>query len=336
MRITLASTTLRWLTACLAIAAPLPCLAGAPQAPWVCPAGPFRHPIPDGAEVERVADALPSDAFNLFGTINANVEGPVWRNGALYISEFGLGPNPPPTRIIQVKSGLPGVVYLADAGTNGLAVDSEGVMYGASHQAGGIVRLGKAGAAPKVVIDRFKGARFNSPNDLAVRGDGTIYFTDPTWQAPVPPPQAKTRVYRVAPGATAATVVDNDRQQPNGVTLSPDEKTLYVSSQSGIHRYSVAADGSTGTPTRFAPQIASADGMVVDCAGNLYVTSGDVVVLDATGAELGRLPLPLAGAQVTNVAFGGKKHKTLFITAMGPGPVRGVYRVDLAVPGLPY
>lgn len=307
-----------------------------PEAKWSCPGGPFGHPIPDGARLERVDDALPIDAFNLFGTIDANVEGPVWRAGSLYFSEFGLGPNPPPTRIIRLKGSRPGAVYLANAGTNGLAVDRGGVMYGASHQVGGIVRLGQAGDEPVVVADRFKGRRFNSPNDLAIRRDGTIYFTDPTWQAPVPPPQAKTRVYRLPPSASAATVVDDGRNQPNGVTLSPDEKTLYVSSLSGIYRYSVSADGSVGAPTRFAPQIVGADGMVADCAGNLYVTSGDVVVLDASGAELGRLPPPVGAGQVTNAAFGSDDRKTLFVTAMGLGPARGVYKVELAVPGLPY
>lgn len=334
----LSFASLRPLTALLftlPMAAAAPAMA-APEAPWVCPGGPFGHPIPDGAKVERLNNALPSDAFNLFGTIDANVEGPVWRGESLYVSEFGLGANPPPTRIIQIKGKRAGVVHLADAGTNGLAVSQAGVLYGASHKVGGIVRLGKAGAAPKVVVNRFKGSRFNSPNDLTIRSDGTIYFTDPTWQAPVPPPQAKTRVYRLAPGASAATVVDDDRTQPNGITLSPDEKTLYVSSMTGIHRYSVAADGSTGAPARFAPQIGGSDGMVADCAGNLYVTSGEVVVLNPAGAELGRLPLPAGGGQVTNVAFGGTDRKTLFITAMGLGPARGVYKVDLAVPGLPY
>lgn len=306
------------------------------QAAWSCPGGPFGNPIPDGAKVVRLDKAIPLDEFNLFGALDANVEGPVWRNGALYVSEFGAGANPPPTRVIQVKGNKPGVVYLADAGTNGLAADSAGRLYGASHKVGGIVRLGQAGEQPKVLLDRFKGLRFNSPNDLTIRSDGTIYFTDPTWQAPVPPPQLKTRVYRIAPGAKAATVVDEQRVQPNGITLSPDEKTLYVASMSGLYKYSVAADGTVGAPARFAPQITGADGMVADCAGNLYVTSVDVIVLNPAGAEIGRLPLPAGAGLVTNLAFGGSNRTTLFITAMGLGSARGVFQVVLKVPGLPY
>lgn len=304
------------------------------EAPWACPGGPFGPPVNDGTRITRIADALPRDAFNDFGRLNANVEGPVWRNGALLFSEFDDGPNPPPTRIVQRKGEQPGGVWLAQAGTNGLAVDRQGTLYGASHAAGGIVRLGQAGDAPVVVADRFKGARFNAPNDLAIRSDGTVYFTDPTWQAPVPPPQAATRVYRLPPGSRRAVVVDAGREQPNGVTLSPDEKTLYVSSAAGLYKYAVAADGSTGRGKRFAPQIGSADGMVVDCAGNLYVTAGDIVVLDRRGAEIARLGMP--GGTATNLAFGGPLRQTLFITAMGAGGVRGLYQAELAVPGMPY
>jgi gluconolactonase len=76
--------------------------------------------------------------------------------------------------------------------------------------------------------------------------------------------------------------------------------------------------------------------MVVDCAGNLYVTSTDVIVLDPAGSEIARLHMPDGAGSVTNVAFGGAHRKTLFITAMGSGSGRGVFKVDLKVPGLPY
>lgn len=306
------------------------------HAAWSCPGGPFGNPIPDGAQVTRLNNAIPSDAFNHFGTLNANVEGPVWWNDALYVSEFGDGPNPPPTRILQIVGNTTGVVYEPTAGTNGLAVGPKNKLYGASHKAGGIVRFGAQSTTPKVVVGEFNGVRFNSPNDLTFRSDGTLYFTDPSWQATNPPPQAKTRVYRVAPGAHTALVVDEQRSQPNGITLSLDEKTLYLSSLDGLYKYTVAANGSTGAPQRFATQIGGSDGMVIDCAGNLYVTSGDVIVLNPAGAEIGRLKMPAGAGSVTNVAFGGAKHKTLFITAMGSGTGRGVYQVNLKVPGKPY
>ena len=328
--VALAAVAMLWAAALPAIAAPAPTGLA-----WSCPDGPFGKPVPDGAKVTRLDKALPSDAFNHDGTLNANVEGPVWLSGALFVSEFGEGANPPPTRVLQIVAGV-GVVYAADAGTNGLAADSAGRLHGASHKLGAIVRFGLPGAEPKVIVAGYKGQRFNSPNDLAIRSDGTIYFTDPTWQAPSPPPQKRTRVYRVAPGASTAVVVDERRSQPNGITLSPDEKTLYLSSDDGLYKYEVAPDGSVGPATRFARQITNADGMAVDCAGNLYVTSTDVIILDPGGAEIGRLAMPLGADSVTNVAFGGLGHKTLFITARGRGKGRGVFTVDLAVPGLPY
>ncbi len=316
--------------ALLSIAAPSPAWSA-----WSCPAGPFGNPVPPGAQITHIDNALPLDDFNQHGQLNANVEGPVWRSGSLYVSEFGDGPNPPPSRILKITGSNPGVVFAATAGTNGLAVDAGGRLHGASHKLGGIVRFGPAGEET-VVVSGYKGSRFNSPNDLTFRSDGTLYFTDPTWQAPSPPPQAKTRVYRVAPGSHKAVVVDANRSQPNGITLSPDEKTLYLSSLDGLYAYAVAADGSVGAPKRFASQVASADGMVADCAGNLYVTSTDVIVLSPSGHEIARLPMPAGAGSVTNLAFGGNKRQTLYVTAMGQGNGRGVFRVDLDVPGLPY
>lgn len=301
-----------------------------------CPGGPYGFPIPDGAQATHLDNALPLDEFNHFGTLSANVEGALWRSGSLYVSEFGEGAHPPPSRILQITGNQPGVVFAADAGTNGLATDAAGMLHGASHQVGGIVRFGLPGQEPTVVVGSYKGVRFNSPNDLTFRSDGTIYFTDPTWQAPQPAPQKRTRVYRVAPGAGNAKVVDDQRDQPNGITLSPDEQALYVSARDGLYRYAVAPDGSAGPAVRFAPQISQGDGMVVDCAGNLYVTSTDVVVLDPAGLEIGRIVMPVGAGQITNLAFGGPKRKTLYITAMGSGSARGVFKVKLDVPGLPY
>lgn len=307
----------------------------AAQAAWTCPAGPFGHPVPTGAQIARIDNALPKDAFNQNGQINANVEGPVWRDGALYFSEFGAGANPPPTRILRYSGDGPGVVFAPTAGTNGLATDPSGRLTGASHKVGGIVRIG-TGGAETVIVKGYQGVRFNSPNDLTFRSDGTLYFTDPSWQAPNPPPQDQTRVYRVAPGSRKAQVIDAGRDQPNGITLSPNEKTLYVSSLSGLYKYAVAADGTVGAPKRFASQIGGADGMVVDCAGNLYVTSTDVIILDPQGQEIDRLKMPAGAGSVTNVAFGGAKRKTLYVTAMGQGQARGLFKVDLKVPGMPY
>lgn len=301
----------------------------------VCPRGPFGAPVPAGAVAAAVAGARPSDAFNAGLTADGNVEGPVFLGRSLVFSEFNFVANPPPSRIVSVTPGRAGVVVVADSGTNGHALGPRGEFLGASHKVGGIVRINLRTGQQSVVIDQFEGKRFNSPNDLTVRSDGTIYFSDPDFQAPAPLPQLKTRVYRLAPGAKQAVVVDDARQQPNGVTLSPDEKTLYLAAADGIFKYAVAPDGSTGKAQKFTNAVASGDGMVVDCAGNLYVTQTDVVVLSPAGQEIARIPAPSANASVTNVAFGGRDRKTLFITALG-GSGRGLYQVRLQVPGLPF
>ncbi len=290
--------------------------------------------MPSGATVTRLDNALPNDNYQ---TQFGNVEGAVWLDGALYVSEFGPGSNPPPSRIVRIDSNGVGTVVAPTAGTNGLAVDKAGNLYGASHKVGGIVRFALPGGTETVIVGSYDGARFGSPNDLTFRSDGTLYFTDPNWQAASPNPQSRTSVYRVAPGASNAVLVDANRSNPNGITLSPDEKTLYLTAQDGVFKYAVSADGSVGVAEHFGSGVVSSgDGMVVDCAGNLYVTSNDVIVLSPEGKEVGRIRMPSGAGSVTNLAFGGSDRKTLFITAMGYGTARGVYKVNLAIPGYPY
>ena len=127
-----------------------------------------------------------------------------------------------------------------------------GRLIGASHTAGGILAFNLTNMTSTPIVSAYMGNRLNSPNDLTVRSDGTIYFTDPDFQAPSPLPQAMTRVYRVPPGATEPIVVDATRSNPNGITLSLDEKFLFVTDGQGLWRYAVNTDGSTGTATHIA------------------------------------------------------------------------------------
>jgi len=176
-----------------------------------------------------------------------------------------------------------------------------------------------------------------------VRSDGTIYFSDPDFQAPSPRPQAMTRVYRLPPGATAPVVVDAARSNPNGVTLSLDEAFLFVTDGQGLWRYPVSADGSTGSGTRIAQSAVGGggDGMGIDCAGNLYVALQQrVIIVDPTGngTMLGSIAMT-AVQSVTNVAFGGTNHQTLYVSGQGNGTgstSMGLYRADMPLPGMPY
>jgi gluconolactonase len=191
-----------------------------------------------------------------------------------------------------------------------------------------------------------------------VRSDGTIYFSDPTWQFDDvwsgAPEEGTMKVWAIDPEG-AVTLVDSTLTQPNGVSLSPDEKWLYVAhvnpdalagggwnGKGKVRRYAVAADGSTSNPETFVDVEGSwPDGMTLDCAGNLYVaTNRGVEVYGADKSPLGTITVgPDFGA--TNVAFGGANRKTLFITAErgDDDPTKriyGVYSIEGNVPGLPY
>jgi gluconolactonase len=180
------------------------------------------------------------------------------------------------------------------------------------------------------------GARFNTPNDLAIHSNGTIYFSDPNYQAPRIRPQAQTRVYRLPVGGTPQPIPSSASPDPfttpNGITLSLHEDYLYVAAATG-RRYPVMPDGTLGAGEDF--QAASrVDGMVIDCAGNLYAArGGNVVVATAAGAMLGTSAVPDVQS-VTNVAFGGADRKTLYIT--GLGDEKGLFQIPLTIPGRPY
>ena len=280
----------------------------------------------------------------------SNIEGPVWITDALYISEYTNATTPPiPGHILKITASGAVSEAIPNSGSNGLAVDSAGNNVSANHNAGGIVSFALPSGTPTTLINTYMGTRFNSPNDLAIHTNGTIYFSDPNYQNGATP-QGTQRLYRLPPGATAAVVIDASLNSPNGVTLSLDQTKLYVTDHSGIHQYSVAVDGSiTGTGTAFgASAVTNGDGMAIDCAGNLYVavpSSGNVVVVSPSGTSLGTIVVSGVAA-VTNCAFGGTNHKTLYITAQGSGgapptgsiggSAQGLYQVSMPLPGMPY
>jgi gluconolactonase len=302
--------------------------------------GPFTAPNPSSITLTKVAGVPPFDSFNNNGNNFGNIEGDCWLGDALYVSEIASGNNPPPGRILRVTAtGSVSIAY-ATSGSNGLAIDLMGRLIGASHTAGGILAFNLTNMTSTPVVSGYMGKRLNTPNDLTVRSDGTIYFSDPDFQAPSPLPQGVTRVYRLPAGATEPIAIET-RQNPNGVTLSIDEAFLFVTDGQGLWRYPVNADGSTGTATRFAQSAVGGggDGMGIDCAGNLYVAlQQKVVVVDPSGSMLGTIQM--TGVQsVTNVAFGGANHQTLYVSGLGNGmgsTSMGLYRADLPLPGMPY
>ncbi len=297
----------------------------------VCPPGPYASAPFTGSSV--TAQVITGSTSDLYG--GGLVEGPVWINATLYLSSFSRGEVPPSTILtLQTDGSL--AVAIPNAGSNGLAVDADGMIVAATHDDGGLSRYDPASGERVVIVNSYLGSRFNSPNDLTIASDGTIFFTDPNWQAPSPNPQPVEGVYRVNP-AGAITLVDGSIDKPNGVALSNDETWLYVGHPGGIIRYVVAADMTVTTPgIAFGSELAGVDGLAMDCADNIYVTQhsdGVVAVLSPDGTTIGTINV---APSLTNAAFGGPAGKTLYLTAGDPAVGDVVYSIELEIPGRPY
>jgi gluconolactonase len=215
--------------------------------------------------------------------------------------------------------------------------DRDGSVLMTQHFNRRIVRLG-ADLQASVLVDRFEGRRFNSPNDLVFRSDGSLYFTDPPFglvQQDADPAKELdfNGVFRYADGQVQLLVRDLGR--PNGIAFSPDYLTLYVSNTEDDRKvymqYDVADDGSVSNGRVFADATADTapgmpDGMKMDVRGNLYATGpGGVRVYAPDGTHLGTITTPEPAA---NCGW-GDDGRTLYITA-----VTSVYRIRLAVEGM--
>ena len=257
-------------------------------------------------------------------------EGPVWIRDALYFSDFSFSAGFP-SRVRKFSPDGTVSTALEDAGSNGLAVDASGALLAATHKYKAMSRYDIATGRRADVATRYGGQVFNSPNDIAIAGDGTIYFTDPDYQkAAAPGGQPVTGIYRIAPDGTV-TLVDGTRKNPNGIALSLNGDTLYVNASDGAVRAYPIRDGVPQAGHDVIRGIENGDGMTLDCHGNLYVTEHGpkrVRVFTPQGRELATIR---TDANVTNVAFGGADGKTLYITGAG-----AVWQVRLDVTGLPY
>jgi gluconolactonase len=204
--------------------------------------------------------------------------------------------------------------------TNGLMCNAAGNIV-ACEMDGRLVEIDAKTKAVKALAAEYEGKRFNAPNDLVIDKEGGIYFTDPHFRAPMPLPQGvRAFYYRAADGkVTRLGVVET---APNGIILSPDEKTLYVipSQQAEMLAYPVEAPGKIGAQKTFCTLKQAAgktngggDGLAIDTKGNLYITSAlGVQVFDPAGKQLGIIETP---EQPANCDFGGKDNKTLYVTA---------------------
>jgi gluconolactonase len=259
-------------------------------------------------------------------------EGPVWIKDALYFSDFTFGPGFP-SRIQKLDASGKVTTLIADSGSNGLAVDAQGNILAATHKYKSVSRYTMDGKRSDVVT-KYNGNVFNSPNDMALAADGTLYFSDPAFQRDAAPGgQDKTRVYRVAVDGTV-TVVDDTLTNPNGVSLSPAGDVLYVNGmvgEKGVLRAYAIVGGKPGKGRDLVNGLGIPDGMAIDCHGNVYVTEHTdkrIRVFTPQGKQIATIKVD---ANVTNAAFGGADGKTLFLTGAG-----AIWQVRLDVTGSPY
>jgi sugar lactone lactonase YvrE len=313
----------------LALCTGLTVRAGAQANPAIVALDPaFSRIVPDGAQIEKLAGGF------------TFIEGPVWDPaGFLLFSDFQY------PRVSSNTHGVNRIMKWTPDGqvttfrepshdTNGLTLDRQGRLIACEQANRRVSRTEKDGTIVSVA-ERFNGRRLNSANDVVVRSDGSIYFTDPNFADPPYRDEQELPyqgVFRVSPDGRLSLLVD-DFVQPNGIALSPDEKTLYVddSNRGHIRAFDVRADGTLGNGRLFAPLKSQgnwgADGMKVDVEGNVYCTGpGAIEVFDPSGKPLGRITFPESAA---NLGWGDADAKGLFVTAH-----TSLYRIRLNIPGV--
>ena len=253
-------------------------------------------------------------------------EGPVWvaKGGYLLFSDI------PANRIYRwsPKEGLS--VWREPSGnTNGNALDRQGRSISCEHSNRRVTRT-EADGSITVLAHSFGGKRLNSPNDVVVKSDGTIWFTDPPYGIkPEQIEQPHNYVFRLGPDGKLTAVAD-DFDRPNGLCFSPDEKKLYIADSGKprhIRVFEVKEDGTLPGGKVFCTiDKGVPDGIRCDSAGRVYSSAGDgVQVFSADGALIGKIFVPESPA---NLCFGGEDKKTLYITAR-----TSLYAMALGVAG---
>jgi len=296
-------------------------------------------PYPQIGTVERLDPALdevlaPGATMGKVAEGFGWAEGPVWLPGRSMVVFSDI----PQNTAYQWKEGVGAKVFLHPSGntgvvpselgegSNGLALDRQGHLLLCQHSDRRIARLNEDGKTFSTVVERFEGRRFNSPNDLCVDRHGNIYFTDPPYGLGknIKPELDFNGVFRLARDGTLS-VLSREQERPNGLALSPDEKTLYVANSTAakpfILAYDLRPDGTAGparvffdaTALRARGRTGGMDGMKVDARGNLWATGpGGLLIISPAGKHLGTL---MTGRPTANCCFGGPTGSTLYITA---------------------
>lgn len=281
----------------------------------------FKEIVPENAALEQIAAGF------------TFTEGPIWCGDYLLFSDI------PQNRIVKLqmfRRGPEVTTFRHPSGnSNGLTLDRNGRLVACEHSTRRVTRTETDGTI-SIVAERYQGKRLNSPNDVVVRSDGSVYFTDPSYGLGIPPKwkeQPHCGVYRASPDGSL-TLVAGDFNMPNGLAFSPDESILYIndSAERHIRSFSVSPEGNLSNGRVFTDMKGTTpgvpDGMKVDQQGNVYCTGpGGIWIMDQTGKCLGKILMPESPA---NFNWGDADWRTLYITAIG-----SIYRLRLSIPGIP-
>ena len=264
--------------------------------------------VAPGATIQRIATGF------------AFLEGPAADpDGNLFFTDI------PNERIHRWSPDEGVTVYRSPSGrANGLRFDLDGNLLVCEMGNRRITAVDPTGTLT-VVVDRFEGRRFNSPNDLWVDPKGGIYFSDPRYGATDDQEIDGYHVYYISPNRALVLRVTTDLVRPNGIVGTPDGSRLYVADHGGgrTYVYTPNPDGTLGSRRLFVSQ--GSDGMTLDERGNVYLTGEDVTIYNPDGQPVGSIAVPEPPA---NLTFGGADGRTLFVTAR-----TSLYAVEMTVAG---
>jgi gluconolactonase len=271
-------------------------------------------------------------------------EGPAWFAAGRYLIWSDI----PNNRMLRFDEtdGSVSIFRNPSNNSNGNTVDSYGRLVSCEHGARRVTRTEHNGSIT-IIADRYNGKRLNSPNDVVVKSDGSIWFTDPPYGILIdyegeqhPSEIGNNNVYRVVGNTGSIEIVCDDFDKPNGLAFSPDEKFLYIADTGASHkvggnkhirRFDMSADGNKlGNSKVFAECTAGLfDGFRVDRDGRIWTSAGDGVhCYLADGTLIGKIVIP---ELVANVTFGGAKLNRLFICG-----TTSLYSIYLAINGIPH
>ena len=307
-------------------------VTGAPEL-WAQSARKIESLAPELDRVISSSEPIRELATGYGGTIGP-AEGPVWWADGHYLLFNDINTA---RRMKYMPGSSPTVAMEKTNEANGMTGDQQGRLVSAEHLTRRVTRYESDGSLT-VIANSFQGKRLLRPNDVIVKSDGSIYFTDPGGNAaPEQWDVTISGVYRVSPDLGSMSLIIDDMVRPNGLAFSPDENTLYVADTRRRHvrAYQMQANGTIAKETsRVFVDLGGTepgvpDGIKVDAEGNVYSGgSGGLYIIDPKGKKLGRIVH--GQAATTNVAFGGDDWKTLYFTTAST-----LFSVNVKIAGVP-